>query len=567
MTANAIKAVIAGKNQTIGLLAKDLNKEADDLREFNDMEDGEMALIEGKVYYLYEKYSDNGNADYHITEPGESLWDISQRYAIELRQIGKRNRMSVSETPQVGRVIYLNTKRSKRTPIEIKPKDQIPVSSTPDDKQNANVKSDDGKNGLFDLVKDPRVLDTANYYAVKPGENIFTVSQQTGLSLDDLQKYNTDIDFTKELEAGRAVRKTPPTDAKNNTQPYPGLDEPHKGRRAHVVMPGESPTIIAAKYNVSEQDIYIWNGLAPQDVMPGMSLFVEAPLDQQNAMNGANRPPFKMPTAQEMQDAEDNGQYIFLPGDTEAAIAQKYNVKADDLRQWNNLCHDEQPLPGDRLYVNMFAVPVDHIKPCPDKPTKTVSDVPVKRGQQMTSSQSGQSNAFQTSMPLPKDASNTQWPKYHTVASGDGLWSISKKYGASVDQIRDWNALPDSQINKGQRLIVGYVVSPLSQAPSGQVAKFHKIKKGETVWRISKNNGLDLNKFRQMNGMQNDHIIQGQRIFVGYEPGLPQYHQTGPGETVESIAKRFMLLPSFIRTANGMTASEQPTAGQKLRLK
>ncbi|MFZ9756007.1 MAG: LysM peptidoglycan-binding domain-containing protein, partial [Bacteroidia bacterium] len=53
---------------------------------------------------------------------------------------------------------------------------------------------------------------------------------------------------------------------------------------------------------------------------------------------------------------------------------------------------------------------------------------------------------------------NVQTPKpiakYHTVSSGQTLSSISRKYGVSVAQIKQWNHLHNDVIRVGQRLII-----------------------------------------------------------------------------------------------------------------
>jgi membrane-bound lytic murein transglycosylase D len=52
-----------------------------------------------------------------------------------------------------------------------------------------------------------------------------------------------------------------------------------------------------------------------------------------------------------------------------------------------------------------------------------------------------------SSQPAPEEASKT-----HTVQAGDTLYSISRQYGVTVEQLRDWNDLPDNTIGVGQKL-------------------------------------------------------------------------------------------------------------------
>jgi LysM repeat protein len=47
-------------------------------------------------------------------------------------------------------------------------------------------------------------------------------------------------------------------------------------------------------------------------------------------------------------------------------------------------------------------------------------------------------------------------PIYHQVKPGDTLFRVSRQYGVQVDQIKEWNHLRDTIIEVGQKLIVGY---------------------------------------------------------------------------------------------------------------
>lgn len=46
-------------------------------------------------------------------------------------------------------------------------------------------------------------------------------------------------------------------------------------------------------------------------------------------------------------------------------------------------------------------------------------------------------------------------PTVHIVKPGETLYRISRQHGVSVDKIRKWNKLPDDIIEVGQKLIVG----------------------------------------------------------------------------------------------------------------
>jgi RND family efflux transporter MFP subunit len=53
-----------------------------------------------------------------------------------------------------------------------------------------------------------------------------------------------------------------------------------------------------------------------------------------------------------------------------------------------------------------------------------------------------------------KDETKSETTKYHTVKEGETLYSIHKKYGISINHLKEWNHLKSNQLKKGQKLIV-----------------------------------------------------------------------------------------------------------------
>lgn len=99
------------------------------------------------------------------------------------------------------------------------------------------------------------------------------------------------------------------------------------------------------------------------------------------------------------------------------SISRLYQVSVDEIKQWNNLT-DNTLAVGQELIIR---------KPAETKPTETE----VK------------------TTPQPMEVRTV-----HTVAAGETLFSISRKYGVSVDQIREWNGLTGQDLKIGQKLFV-----------------------------------------------------------------------------------------------------------------
>lgn len=66
-------------------------------------------------------------------------------------------------------------------------------------------------------------------------------------------------------------------------------------------------------------------------------------------------------------------------------------------------------------------------------------------------------------------------PVFHTVAKKEGLYSISKKYNASIADIKKWNSLSSDALNEGMNLIVGYTSGGSSEQTNTQPVTQQKV--------------------------------------------------------------------------------------------
>ncbi|MDZ7646035.1 MAG: LysM peptidoglycan-binding domain-containing protein [Cytophagales bacterium] len=58
----------------------------------------------------------------------------------------------------------------------------------------------------------------------------------------------------------------------------------------------------------------------------------------------------------------------------------------------------------------------------------------------------------------------------HKVTAGETLFSISRLYDVSVDEIKAWNSLPSNSLSMGQELVIKKK-SPVTETVSTTVAK------------------------------------------------------------------------------------------------
>jgi len=104
---NKIKFVIAQKGDTYAKIAKETQLMESDLRIYNDAYD-EYEPIEGEVIYLQMKNT-KSDVSYHKLEMADSFRYLSQKYAIQLKLLTKRNQKP-AEGFSVGSLICIDCK-------------------------------------------------------------------------------------------------------------------------------------------------------------------------------------------------------------------------------------------------------------------------------------------------------------------------------------------------------------------------------------------------------------------------------------------------------------------------
>ncbi len=123
-------------------------------------------------------------------------------------------------------------------------------------------------------------------------------------------------------------------------------------------------------------------------------------------------------------------------------------------------------------------------------------------------------------------STNASNPKatIHVVKAKETLFSISRIYGVTVDEIKQWNNLETNSIDIGQELKVSAVVRPAVQ-PDVQVVvqptvetganKLHTVVQSETLYAISRKYEVSVAEIKAWNKLTSNEISIGQQLVVG----------------------------------------------------
>ena len=225
----------------------------------------------------------------------------------------------------------------------------------------------------------------------------YNLQQYSEVAADDVPK----IDDLQYADDSDAVAETTPADTPTATtamsDPLVAQDMPDNvfsvnGIKCINAQQGTSLLAIATKNNIDLSKLLEFNDLTKDGILPkGQLIFL-----QKKSTEG------------------DKQFYITQPDETLYDVAQKNGIQLASLLVYNEMRPGTKIYPGTRLYLRLLK------KTAPAKTTLEIQGA----------------------------------KQYITVQPKEGLYSIAKKYGISVGQIKEWNSLDSNQLHIGQQLVI-----------------------------------------------------------------------------------------------------------------
>jgi membrane-bound lytic murein transglycosylase D len=288
--------------------------------------------------------------------------------------------------------------------------------------------------------------------------DLVTVSEAT--DLDVLARCaGTTPDVIKELNPQLRRGATPPNMEIHVKVPFGAGDAtlaalaelPEEERMAfseHRVKKGETLSAIAGQYGTSVEAIRDSNGLKRKSMLQiGQTLVIPKAGGVRSNPNLANSKPAYMNTSTGLDRAalERYGEryaqrvavsstaptgthkvvHVVRKGDTLGQIADRYNTSTERLRSWNNLTRRRHIYPGQKLKVYV---------------PESYETAESRDSSRSTNVVAADESRFEKSK--------------HVVERGESLYSISRQYGVSTQDLMSWNGLSRSTIRTGDVLVI-----------------------------------------------------------------------------------------------------------------
>lgn len=107
----------------------------------------------------------------------------------------------------------------------------------------------------------------------------------------------------------------------------------------------------------------------------------------------------------------------------------------------------------------------------------------------------------------------------HKVIAGQTLYSLSRRYGSSVIDIKNKNVELVQGLQVGQTILIPYL-RPITATQSSAGAT-HIVKTGETLFFIAKQYNLDVLDLKRLNGLNSNELSIGQVLKISVATNTP----------------------------------------------
>jgi membrane-bound lytic murein transglycosylase D len=326
-------------------------------------------------------------------------------------------------------------------------------------------------------------------HKVRKGESIGSIAQQYGVRAAEIQRAN-DMRKNARLKVGRTLLIPIKVAPRRSTGKKPSKV------RTYVVQLGDNLGSISRRFGISQESLRVWNHIeAWSNVKNGDTIYV-------------SKPDLKPSSFVQQRVALKKGEkYIVQAGDTYAAIAKKYKVPVFLLLQANN-GFTKRLTVGDSLSIPAYVRP-------PRKMSGAVDDGnPVVEPPKVVNVDDSQSKSKSSKKNATSSKSSKNTTIIYTVAAGDNLYAIAKKFDTSVSAIRDMNEMGNSSnIKVGQKLKIPGSGAPAVSTPKVEEVT-HVVKKGEGLWDISRQYGVTIEDIVKWNGLKDTKIKVNEKLKI-----------------------------------------------------
>lgn len=330
-----------------------------------------------------------------------------------------------------------------------------------------------------------------------PGATDMTVvAKCAGASTDEILFLNPSMVLGVTPPRQRTTVYVPEGSASNFKKNYSKIPKSERVQFGfHKVKRRETLSRVARRYGVSVRKLARANKLSTRSrIRRGTLLVIPKKISASSLF--AKHTPSSRTTVAKSSSGGTYKTYRVRQGDTLGKISKRYGVSVHSLKTWNGLSRRGFIKAGQKLRVSRITKPKPAVKPAPTAVASTKNVYRVRRG--------------------------------------DTLGTIAKRHGVSIASLKRWNKIGSRNlIWPGQKLrlksskpvATASKTSPEKKTPAVQPKNttviIHAVRRGETLWGVSKKYNVSINQLKSWNGLQNNQLYPNQKLKI-YSPAKPK---------------------------------------------
>ena len=249
--------------------------------------------------------------------------------------------------------------------------------------------------------------------------------------------------------------------------------------------------------------------------------------------------------------------YTVKKGESLLGIADLFNSRVSDIRNWNNIPYTRTISVGQKLVLYVPQEKKDYY-------ASLDNQTPVEKS--VTKSNTSNSSATYV---------------YHRIRRGENLYSIAKRYRVYVSDIREWNDISGNKIYAGQKLKIYTSRTAIADntSTSSRASLYrYKVRRGDTISEIAERFNVSSSQIKTWNSLSSNRINYGQTLKIYSHESAESlgdnttknsanvnYYKIKPGDSIGQIAELYKVSSSSIRRWNGLR-SNKIIAGKTLKI-
>jgi len=275
---NGVRAMRAVGGETVAAIAMRAGLDVSRFLQYNDLAIDDQ-IVAGQIYFLQKKKRKNKQAVYR-TRLGDDLWRVSQQFGVRIKNLKKLNPDLNDGLLAAGTSVRLN---AHAMPVS------LPVAAATGSESIAELSDDtfgwvakpsvtaitnaENREGVLQqkTVLKPGDRDSLSQHVIQPGETLFAIAQQYGVTVASLVETNH-LNAADPLKSGQIIFFKPKTEVQAPSAVAEDKTDPEMIQ--YIVKGSDTLYGIARQFGATINELMIWNNKSAMTVTVGEVLWI-----------------------------------------------------------------------------------------------------------------------------------------------------------------------------------------------------------------------------------------------------------------------------------------------------